>query len=526
MDARMRSTLLAFSLAAALLLPSIAAAQGGTATYAPQAPEWVAADLGVAFAGLTAAAVEGDLLVHKATLQGTTRTAQDLREAYRQARALGAQDAFVQGLEGALRQRFEATIAAMLPGATLTDTRATLDRATLTGESADPQQPPVRVHLSAAAAFDLDALGLGNDLDLDERKVRTALDLGAVARVPFPLTAPPGWNLTAAFQVPEWARLGPADGATLDTEARTITWELANWRGLSPLRAPATLALHGRDAAMGDGPSEALLSLAIAMDQVEGLTIPGALAGDFGRLVVRFDARVAAGALRLADFPALEQQVQARLPAGLEIAALNADGFRLATREGLLPPDALSQVEAYFRTLAAERLAGFTEGDVRLEGALDEGTLDPVHISSPLDAQPPLGYHVGATFRIPLGAEPSRLGAATAGALITKDLTFSVPRIQGLATTYRITLPPGIALQDVRATGAEVQQAREGGRDVVVLTPTSEDAEATFTIAVTPEFVMAQFWYVWLGLLLLVILGVAALLMVRMRQRGKPALLP
>lgn len=523
----MARRLLVLSLAAALLLP-ITAAQApseGTVAGAPSAPEWLDGGVQALFDGVTTASLTGDFAVHKATIQGTPRTAQELRQSYAGAAVFGGQDVFLAGVEAALKARLESTLTGVFPQAQMRLDTVTIDRSSLAAQpGVDAHHPPVLLALTGGLVLDLDAPGfkVGGE-SVGEDAVRTALELGAVARLPYDLMAPPGWNVTFAFTLPEWVRLDAAEGGALSDDERTAAWGLDNWRGTTALRLPAALVVAGRDAPAQDAPSDAKVALVIDLAKVEGLTIPGLLRGDFGSLVVHFDARVLVGALRLEDFPALQQQVRARLPSGLSIEGLNADGFRLAVQRGLLPPDALDEVEAYLQGLAASRTAALVPGGVALEGGFDEGALDASHISQPPDAEPPLAYHVQATFRIPLAPSgPSRMQAAAGPVLFQRELTFAVPRVEGLDTTYRIALPQGLAITDVAAEGARVERSTEGGRDVVTLTPTTDDASATFTVAVTADFVLAQFWYLWLGLGLMMALVVAGLLLWRRRRRAKP----
>ena len=166
---------------------------------------------------------------------------------------------------------------------------------------------------------------------------------------------------------------------------------------------------------------------------------------------------------------------------------------------------------------------------MELRGGLDPASVSPESLSRPLDGDPPLTYRVGASFKLPLGGrdvpgDPRVQAAAAVGpALVERELTLPLPRVQGLDTTYRVTLPPGIALAAIEADGARVERGEDGGRDYVLLTPERDGASATFHVAVTADFVLAKFWYLWLGLLLLGMLGVAAVLARRLRRRGKGA---
>lgn len=519
----MKYGVLVFSLAAALLLaglPGPAGAQGEAA-----APDWLAGEVSVQFGNLTHASIAGIFAAHKVTLMGSTRTAQDIRGTYDGLQRAGGGEAFVQGLEAALRTRLEGALASLFPQAQV-DVRSTeIARDTLVApRGPDPHQPPVRFGFNASVAYSLASLGLSSGaLAFDDAKARAVLEIGASAQVPYNLTAQPGWNITFRFALPAWVRIAAAEGGSLSPDGGMASWELANWRGASPQMLPVTVTLRARDAP-ADTPTDAHVILAVDMNDVVGLSIPGLLAGDFGELQVSFDARVTARSLRLRDFPVLEAQLRQRLPPRLSLEGVNADGLRLAAREGLLPPDALGELEAYFRAIAAQRISALGPQKAELAGGFQEGALASRDISNPLDGDPPLVYRVGATFRIPLAAaQASRLQAATGMPLVQRELTFDLPRVRGIDTTYRLTLPSGIALVDVEAKGARTDRGTEAGRDFVVVTPEGDDARATFTVAVTTDFVLAKFWYVWLGLLLFAILVVAFLVARRVRRRAKPA---
>lgn len=522
----MASRLLALSLAATLLLPG-ALAQGpgpgpGSATAAPSAPEWLDGELTAAFDSLTGASLAGQFAVHKLLLQGSTYTAADLRQAYAAAGFLGGQEAFVQAVEEALRSRLQDQLQGALAMVDIAVVSATLDTASLApSPSSDPLQPPVVVRFAGTAALDLDALGYRvAGQAIDEQALRTALDLGAEARLPYDLVAYPGWNVTFAFILPAYARVSAAEGGAVGADQRSATFAVENWRGASTLRVPAALRIAGRDAP-GDAPSDTRAVLTIDLAGLEGLTLPGLLRGDLGHLLVHFDAALMVSNLRLADFPALQAQVQDRLPDALAIRGLNADGFRLAVDRGLLPAEVLDDVEGYLQAMAAERTAALMPGGVALEGGFAEGTLDPALVSAPLDGEPPLAYRVRADLRIPLGAQAARLNAAAGPVLFQRELTFPVPTIEGLTTTYRVMLPQGIAVSGISAEGADIERVTEGGREVLVVTPRSTEATASFTVAVTAEFVVVQFWYVFAWMFLLTALGVAFLLWRRRRRRRK-----
>jgi hypothetical protein len=224
--------------------------------------------------------------------------------------------------------------------------------------------------------------------------------------------------------------------------------------------------------------------------------------------------------------PALDAQVRSRLPDRVTLPGLDADGMRVAVRDGWLTPEALQRVEQAFRDLAAQRLAGFAPQGLEWSGGFAPGTLDARWVSDPLDGDPPLDYEAQGQFAIPLGAHPQHVAAATVGGpvLMERTLTFDLPRIEGMDTTYRVTLPPGIALADLQLVHATATQSREDGRDTVLITPTADDAQGAFTVAVTGQFVLTEFWYVWAALGLLAAGGIAVALVRRKRKgRGKVA---
>jgi hypothetical protein len=515
----MKSRLLAFFLAGASLAAALASPAAAQPASLPAGADWLDAEVSVTFGSLSASAVEGTLAVHKVSYQGKPYAAQDLRAAHEQAERFGQGPMFLAALDAALGARAAQSLASMFPTANVTLDHAAVDPASLAAEGRDAYHPPVAFTFGATVRYSLQALGLASSaLPLDDAKLQDAFELGVTASLPYNLTAKPGWNVSYAFALPSWLRFTSASGAALSADASVARWELANWLGPTDRVQPAVLSVGGRDAVLPDPsqPSDAHLDVSVDMRDVEGLTLPGLASGDFGRLAVTFDARLVMRSLRLADVPALESAVRARLPASLSVTHLSADGVRRAMGDGMLPPDASATMERYLQGFVAERVAGFGGDVADLHGEMSAEDASP---------EAPLVYQVGSTFHIPLGArEASRMQAAAGPVLFEKELRFALPRVNGLDTTYRVMLPPGIALQDVEAKGARSELGQQQGRDVVLLTPDSDDASATFTVAVTAEFVVAHFWYVWLGLVLVGASVVAVLLVRRARKRRpKPA---
>jgi hypothetical protein len=514
---------LAFCLASAAVFASL---PFGGAQAPDAAPEWLDARVDVTFLDLTHAHIVGAFEVHKAAVQGTAYTAQGLRDAHTQAARFGMAEAFVAQMDEALRGRAQAALAGVFPGANVTVEHAAVDHATLGGpRGQDPYHPTVNFAFDAAATYRLEDLGLGGDAaGIDEAQLRALLDMGVRATLPYNLVARPGWNLTYAFHLPDWLAFASAEGAALSPDGATATWQMSNWLGATDRTQAAALVLHSRGAPEGSASaSDAQLDLTIDMRDVVDLSLPGVLAGDFGRLDVVLDARLALREVQLADVPALRALVAARLPSGVAVERINADALRMAVRDGLVPPDAMEQIEAQLAALASERAAAFGAEVGDLQGGFEPGTLDAALISNPPDGEPPLVFVLHGEVLLPLSSEPPRYGAAAAlgPTLLERELSFGLPRVQGFDTTYRIVLPPGIALAAVAADGASYEESTQDGRDVVLVTPQSDDAQATFTIAVTSDFVLAKFWYVWVGALLAGALGAAAFL-VRRRRKGRP----
>lgn len=524
----MKSALLAFFLVAVPLAAAFAPPASAQSGSPPAANEWLVAQFTVTFVNLTHVRVDGNLAAHRAAVGSSSYTAQDLRANHAKAEQFGAGEMFAATIDGALRAQLENTLATLFPSGTVAVDTARVDRTSLTQpQGPDAYHPPIGVAFGANVDYDLAALGwTGGSIDLDEAKVRTLFELGVRAALPYNLTARPGWNATYAFKVPSWLEFAAAPGGQLSPDGSTATWQVANWQGTDRRALPAALELRARGGASQlAGPTDAHVDLDIDMDDVLGLTLPGALSGDFGKLRVNFDAKLTMRSLRLADVPALEAMVAQRLPPGVLLERLDADGLRLAVRDGLLTIEALDAVERYLTGLAEQRVAALGADVGGLEGGFAEDALAAAAISSPLDGDPPLVYAVHATFHIPLAApEASRLQAATMGpALLQRSLSFSLPRMNGLDTSYRISLPAGIALQDIEAEGARAEPGTRDGRDFVVLTPERDDASATFTVAVTSGFALAKFWYVGLGLVLVLAAVIAVALLRHFGRRGKTA---
>jgi len=244
------------------------------------------------------------------------------------------------------------------------------------------------------------------------------------------------------------------------------------------------------------------------------VSVSRAASGDFGDLVV--DVTVT-GALHVREVPA---DLRDRL-GGLDLGFLSSDGLRLLLDRGIVSTDELRDLEGALLRQVSDSLGGSLGGAVGVKGGFDESTLAPTLVSAPVSADVPVVFQATASFRQPLaGGAPE---PAAAIALYTQKLPLTLQRVEGLDTTYTVVLPRGLAVLDVAASGGEAQAGEaEDGRSQFTVTPTEESADVEVTMAVTPTFVLAKFWPVVLGAVVLLVLVVGtpiAILVLRRRHK-------
>ena len=387
---------------------------------------------------------------------------------------------------GAVPERDLLAVQAALVEAVRRDLDAALPGAIVSGDilrdslAADaPPGSPVRLHLRAFAWQPVPAE--------EAALARLALDLGARLALDVPLPAVPLTGVTFALQPPPGLELLRQDADALGPEggvARVV------------VRRPDAPRAEATDA-----------RVAVEVD-VAGLEVEPSrlLSGGDPHVVLRVKATAL---LRAVEVP---PELRATLDPRVDLTHLSADGLRLLRARGHLDDAALARVEREVLDAAREGLRGALGPDVQVEGGIVAQTLR--------QGPGPVVVEVRASARQPVHASPA---TASLG-LHTQTLTFTLPRLEGLDTHYVLVLPEGVEIGEVRAQGGDVERARVGGRDALLLRPEEDAMTASAVATVTHAWALANHGpllvAVLAGLALVAEVPLAWLLLRRGRRAG------
>lgn len=487
----------------------------------PASDRWVEVVLEIHQPSLTELEIDGSLTIRKFAIQGTPyESAEEIAEAYQElvkadafaeanGQPGGRADAFVEDLRQDAQDAFRARLQETYPTAELSETTAEVDLASLERGPGDPYEPGIRVDLAARVARSFDALGAG---DLTEEQVGAAFRAGAVVHSTVIMTAGIGQKVTYVIDPPAsppglaFARVSGPGASLVDGKAVVVVDATADAVAKS---ADLTFALADPSVPSVDR-QVAELNVTVDLQDVD-ISIGGAARGDMGTLVgaVEID-----GALHTIALP---EATKTHLGDSVTLDFLSSDGLRLLRLAGLLTDERLSAVEDQMAAEMRTRLEASLGTSVDVDLALDEASLGTA-VSDPPSSEVPILFHAKASFAKRLSGAP----AAQALAVYTVQQTFELPRIQGLDTTYTVILPPGLSLTALSATDAEQSTStRPDGRESFTVTPHGGSTVATISMAVTGTFVVAKFWPVLLGALVLLVLVVGtpiALVVVRRRR--------
>ncbi|MGQ0535755.1 MAG: hypothetical protein ACT4PT_06765, partial [Methanobacteriota archaeon] len=282
---------------------------------------------------------------------------------------------------------------------------------------------------------------------------------------------------------------------------RTMTWVLPNWQGTEASTVPVSVQARRPEALVARPTAEdARVQVTVDLRDAD-IALSGATGGGVGSLDIGVAVRLELFVMRIPD------SVAPRLPAGVELEYVTADGIRLALARGVVPSTAIDDLEDLLRTRIEGALATLLSDDVPVDGGFVDDSLSAGNTTR---GPRPVVFDARANISYPIdiNVQPTSTAAVT---LYTFKQSFRLPRVEGLQTTYHLVFPKGIALLDADAPGARVDPGVEDGRDFVEVTPEGQSTQATFTIAVTPAFVVRKFWFPILLVLLLAVLLVVGI---------------
>lgn len=518
------------SLLAAGFMPSAAAQELRDPN--PAIDEWIESTLVIAQPDLTTLEITGQVTIRKYVVEGTAyRTSDDMGDAYQQslqadefARANGQEsdraETFVADVEANVRDALVSTLGASYQGAKVTVSPAVLDRATLVAPFGNPFEPGVRLDISARVERTAEQAGLG-ELNVDALDV--VFDAGARIGTTATFTSSPGHDVTYVLEpptVPKGVRyldvdrpeLAAVDGDLLvvrvdnsaGAQSREESVKARLWRPEARVYSEDEIQAGSKVAATVD-----LQDIDISIGKVVG--------GDMGSLVGAVTVSTDLGVFAVTD------DLKKNLPENVELDTLTSNTLRLLLKHGAVDQSQVAQLESAFLEQASENLRNALQVPLEIEGGLVDGTMDATGVTGIHDGAP-IRLSATASFVKPLspGGEPA-MGAATT--LYALPMSFPLPSVQGLSTTYKVILPPGLAVSDFSATGGQGSTGTENGRDYFTVAPESgQDAQASMSIGITPGFVIAKFWPVLLLAVLIIFLLVGtpiALVVLRRRKKNE-----
>jgi hypothetical protein len=512
--------LLLLLLAASSVAPHASAASAPDP--APGLPRYVVAQLDLAEPTLTRIDLTGSFSIQKYTLDGRLYTAGDMHDTFvgSRDRGDGTGDEFVGAIESAAYSSLSDTLNRTFPDATKSITKVHVEKATLVAPRTDEYDPPVRITIAAVIERSRASLGIA---DLSDEAIGAAFQAGARVRTSFGLSAEPGHLSTFTLHAPRspagLAFANATNGATLGPRGETAIVTIdATKAAASSAGVERSYSLDLYDpavAATQPTAEDAKLDVLVDLQDLD-VSLGGLTHGDMGTLRVAVSVK---GDLRVIKVP---DDAIAKFGENVRLPLVTSDGLRILRAHGVVTDKEFEDVEAKLVDRVRAGLESSMGGAVLVTGGFDAGTLDAKLAHSPPTSATPIIFRASANFARPLsgGGEPDK-GAI---ALYTLHQAFSFPRVQGLATTYTVVLPSGLAVTSVETSGATATTGTASdGRDSFSVTPQRDDATATAAIAVTPTFVLAKFWPVVLLALLVVLLLVGtpiAIVVVRRRRRA------
>ncbi|HWH09240.1 MAG TPA: hypothetical protein VNX21_08570, partial [Candidatus Thermoplasmatota archaeon] len=414
----------------------------------------------------------------------------DALRALRAAGAIG--DADLARADAAFLSALDADLAATMgEGARATGGLDRADLAKPAGAGA-----PVVFRAAATGAYALPGERV-TDADL-------ALAIGGTVRLRLSLASGSG-ETTYRLHPPPGTQFVEPRGGTASADGLTATFVVPT--GEAPRDVGVSLRQSGVAAHAAE---DARLAVLVDLKDVD-VSLGDAMGGDFGSVLVDVTIRGELGVIRVPD------GVKAGLGDALDLEYLSSDGIRLLLDRGVLPPDALGDLEVGLLDEVAANLRRAMGTDVAVTGGFEQATLDKGRVSTPASGEDPIVFTARASFQRPLSG-----GSQAALALYSVPQAFTFPRVRDLDTTYTVVLPRGLAVTSLEATNGEATTGEwTDGRQAFTVRPTDDQAETRVTMAVTPSFVLFKFWPLVLGAVVLLVLAVGtpiALVVLRRRK--------
>lgn len=516
------------ALLVSLFFLPLAAAQGDTVSLVddaevpktdphPESDRWVEATLMIEQPDVTTMDITAFLTLRKYEIEGTDYSSADgISDVYHQlvqadafAREKGQpanrEENFVSDMEQSTTDALKSLLENAFPGANVSVEPATVDRSTFEEPDDSPFAPGVDVLVTARVVRTPQQVGLGSSTpdDLD-----ALLDAGASITTTINLPTQTGYEITYLLSAPPGTAFTATRGASL------LGGQIVAAIPYGSAPVPVALSMRGQNAPSYTA-SDASVDIVVDLKDLD-VSIGQAVGGDFGNLLVELTVQADLGVIEVPD------SLASGLPASVELDYLSSDAIRMLVERDLVTDADLAALEESLLKKVGDQLGGALGGDVTVTGGFDDASFAPGLIASPLSGDEPLVFHASASVVKPLAGGP--IHSAAAISLYTTSLPLSLPKVQGLDTTYTVILPRGLAVTDLTATGGEYQASKAAdGRDQFVVTPTDERADVTATMSVTPTFVMAKFWPVVLLAVLLLVLIVGTPVALVMRRKRKQA---
>ncbi len=396
------------------------------------------------------------------------------------------------------------------------------------GARADPfgTEPPLVFEADARGVHEIANL----PADVQGKRLDGFFEAGASIEVNVTLSSEAGRRTEFTLEIPPSVEFESAtEGGALSSDRHSVAWTLDATALAEKLERVVSVRVHDAEAAR---PTKQDASLNVVVDLRDiDVQISKAIGGDFGDLVV--DVRASA---RL-DAIELPQEVKEKLPASARLDFLTADAIRILHRDGLISKQDLQDVEKRLLDEAQKNIGNALGTNEKVQGGFVWDTLDKSRIGATAAvaggalgaaAGNPIEVTFSLSARRPISGASAPQAQAATSLYTAPAITFDLPRVQGLDTTYKVVLPKGITLVSRAAEQGEISSGEEDGREYMLVRPTGDaPAHTTFSVGVTPSFVVTKFWPVLLlaGLVLLLVVAgpIAAIVLVRRRRRHRAA---
>lgn len=414
-------------------------------------------------------------------------------------------EADIEEANAQLRGAISDSLESVIPGATVSGGLLVADLAA-TPASPFSTTPPIGFEASAAGNYDMPDGSENADL---------ALLIGATLKFDLDLPSSDDRDTSIVVIAPPGTVFATASGGTLAADKKSASFLVP----LDPAEAPlkASLALRDPDArtyTQADADNGAKFGAVLDLQDID-ISIGKAIGGDFGSLIGEVAVTAEMGVFEIPE------EFQGALPSNVELSFLTSDALRLLHARDVVTEQQVADLERAFMENVTKNLRDALQVEVNPTGGLAEGTLDATGITTP-SGDKPVKLEARASFVKPLSGAPAETAATT---LMSVPQSFTLPSVEGLATTYKVILPKGISVSDLQVDHGTSETGTEGGREYFIVTPEKgEEATASMNVGVTPTFVVAKFWPILLLAVLIVFLIVGTpIALIVLRRRKKKA---